>query len=576
MAEPAHHAHPEHADAHGHDHAHAHHDPGFVEKYLWSTDHKMIAMQYMFTGMAMALIGGYFAYCFRMNLAYPGMDIPFYGQMNAAEYNSLVTNHGTIMIFWVAMPVLIAAFGNYLIPLMIGCDDMVFPRINRLSYQIFLLSAIVLVASFFVENGGFAGAWTAYPPLSAKAQYNATPLGAPMWVIAVALEFVAFLLGGINFVTTAMNSRAPGMRMFDIPIVVWMIVIASILFMASVGPLIAGAVMLCFDQTIGTGFFDPDKGGDPVLWQHLFWFFGHPEVYVVLLPAIGIVADVITVFSRKKLFAYKTVLFTTFATGLLSFFVWAHHQFISGVDPRMANVFTVTTVLISVPIAEMIFVYIATLYGGSITLTTPMLWALSFLFSFIIGGVTGIFLGASGADVYFHDTYFVLAHFHYTFVPIAILAVFCGVTYWYPKMFGRMMDETLGKIHFWGTFIPFNGIFIPLFMLGLAGQHRRIWSYENFPELARPEMYELRHFATISLVIMLLFQFVFIFNFFWSLVKGKVAGGNPWLACTLEWTTDETPPGHGNWKDLPTCYRGPYEYSVPGREQDYWPQNQPS
>ena len=576
MAEPAQHAHPGHEAAHGHDHAHHHHEPGFVQKYLWSTDHKMIAMQYMFTGMAMALIGGYFAYCFRMNLAYPGMNIPLYGQMNAAEYNALVTNHGTIMIFWVAMPVLIAAFGNYLIPLMIGCDDMVFPRINRLSYQIFLISAIVLVASFFVENGGFAGAWTAYPPLSAKSQYNATPLGAPMWVIAVGLEFVAFLLGGINFVTTAMNSRAPGMKMFDIPIVIWMIVIASILFMASVGPLIAGAVMLCFDQTLHTGFFDPDKGGDPVLWQHLFWFFGHPEVYVVLLPAIGIVAEVITVFSRKKLFAYKTVLFTTFATGLLSFFVWAHHQFISGVDPRMANVFTVTTVLISVPIAEMIFVYIATLYGGSITLTTPMLWGLSFLVAFIVGGVTGIFLGASGADVYFHDTYFVLAHFHYTFVPIAILAVFCGVTYWYPKMFGRMMNETLGKIHFWGTFLPFNGIFIPLFMLGLAGQHRRIWSYENFPELARPEMYELRHFATISLVIMLLFQFVFIFNFFWSMWKGKPSGGNPWLANTLEWTTDETPPGHGNWKDLPTCYRGPYEYSVPGRDDDYWPQNQPS
>jgi cytochrome c oxidase subunit 1 len=576
MAEPAQHAHPEHGEAHGHDHAHHHHDPGFVQKYLWSTDHKMIAMQYMFTGMAMALIGGYFAYCFRMNLAYPGMQIPLYGQMTPAEYNSLVTNHGTIMIFWVAMPVLIAAFGNYLIPLMIGCDDMVFPRINRLSYQIFLISAIVLIASFFVEGGGFGGAWTAYPPLSAKAQYNNTPLGAPLWVLAVALEFVAFLLGGINFVTTAMNSRAPGMKMFDIPIVIWMIVLASILFMASVGPLIAGAVMLFFDQTLLTGFFDPDKGGDPVLWQHLFWFFGHPEVYVVLLPALGIVAEVITVFARKKLFAYKTVLFTAFATGLLSFFVWAHHQFISGVDPRMANVFTVTTVLISVPIAEMMFVYIATLYGGSITLTTPMLWALSFLFSFVIGGVTGIFLGASGADVYFHDTYFVLAHFHYTFVPIAILAVFCGVTYWYPKMFGRMMNETLGKIHFWGTFIPFNGIFIPLFMLGLAGQHRRIWSYENFPELARPEMYELRHFATVSLVIMLLFQFVFIFNFFWSLVKGKPAGANPWQANTLEWTTDETPPGHGNWKDLPTCYRGPYEYSVPGREQDYWPQNQPS
>jgi cytochrome c oxidase subunit 1 len=566
------------AHGQGHDHAHAghHHEPGFFVKYFWSTDHKMIAMQYMFTGMFMGIIGAFFAYVFRMQMAFPNVNVPGFGQVSPAEYNSLVTNHGTIMIFWLAMPVLIAAFGNFLIPLMIGCDDMVFPRVNRLSYQVFLLSAIVLLASFFVEGGGFGGAWTAYPPLSASAQYNGTPLGAPLWVIAVALEFVAFLLGGINFVTTAMNSRAPGMKMFDMPIVIWMIVIASILFMASVGPLIAGAVMLLFDQTIGTGFFDPKRGGDPILWQHLFWFFGHPEVYVVLLPALGIVAEIITTFSRKKLFAYKVVLFTTFATGLLSFFVWAHHQFIAGIDPRMANVFTVTTVLISVPIAEMMFVYIATLYGGSIRLTTPMLWALSFLVAFLIGGVTGIFLGASGADIYFHDTYFVLAHFHYTFVPIAVIGVFAGVTYWYPKMFGRMMNDTLGKIHFWGTFVPFNFIFIPLFMLGLGGDHRRIWNYQNFPELNRPELWDLREFATVSLVFMIAFQFVFIFNFFWSLKKGAPAGANPWRANSLEWTTDETPPGHGNWKDLPTCYRGPYEYSVPGREEDYWPQNQPS
>jgi cytochrome c oxidase subunit 1 len=576
MAEPAQDAKTESAEEHGgHGHGHAeHHEEGFVKKYLWSVDHKMIAMQYMFTGMFMALIGGFMAYAFRMQLAFPGIDVPFYGQVSPAEYNSLVTNHGTIMIFWVAMPVLIAAFGNFLIPLMLGCDDMVFPRINRLSYQIFLLSAIILLASFFVEGGAFGGAWTSYPPLSAKSEYNMTPLGAPLWLTAVALEFVAFLLGGINFITTAMNSRAPGMRMFDIPIVVWMIVIASILFMASVGPLIAGAIMLLFDQTVGTGFFDPDRGGDPVLWQHLFWFFGHPEVYVVLLPAVGIVAEVITTFSRKKLFGYKTVLFTAFATGLLSFFVWAHHQFIAGIDPRMANVFTVTTVLISVPIAEMIFVYIATLYGGSIRLTTPMLWALSFIFAFIIGGVTGIFLGASGSDIYFHDTYFVLAHFHYTFFPIAILGVYTGVTYWYPKMFGRMLNETLGKIHFWLTFIPYNFIFIPLFMLGLAGQHRRIWSYENFPELARPELYTLREFATISLVVMLLAQFIFIFNFFWSLKNGKQAGKNPWKANTLEWTA-ESPPGHGNWATLPTVYRGPYEFSVPGREEDFWPQDEP-
>jgi len=558
---------------HGHGHGHA--EEGFVKKYLWSTDHKMIAMQYLFTGIAMGLIGGFFAYVFRMQMAFPGSEVPFWGVVSAAQYNALVTNHGTIMIFWVAMPVLVAAFGNYLIPLMVGADDMVFPKINRLSYQIFLLSAVVLVASFFVPGGGFGGAWTAYPPLSATPSYNLTPLGSSMWVIAVALEFIAFLLGGINFITTAMNSRAPGMKLYDIPMVIWMIVVASILFMASVGPLIAGALMLFFDQNLGTGFFNPARGGDPILWQHLFWFFGHPEVYVVLLPALGITAEIMTVFARKKLFAYRTVLYTVIGTGVLSFTVWAHHQFIAGVDPRMAHIFTVTTLLISVPIAELCFVYIATLYGGSITLSTPMLWALSFVAEFLIGGVTGIFLGASGADIYLHDTYFVLAHFHYTFFPIAIIGTYAGLTFWFPKMFGRMLNETLGKIHFWGTIIPFNLIFIPLFILGLGGEHRRIYNYEHFPELAGADFFFWRQVATISLVVMLLFQIVFFVNFVWSLLRGKKADKNPYNANTLEWTVPSPPP-HGNFAELPTVYRGPYEYSHPDRKLDYWPQNEPA
>jgi cytochrome c oxidase subunit 1 len=560
-----------------HGHADDHHgEQSFWSKYVFSTDHKMIAMQYMFTGMFLALIGGFMAYAFRMQLAFPGADVPLFGQVTAVSYNALVTNHGTLMIFWVAMPVLIAAFGNFLIPLMVGCDDMVFPKINRLSYQIFLLSAIVILASFFVPGGGFGGAWTAYPPLSAKAEYSLTPLGSSLWLVAVALEFVAFLLGGINFVTTAMNSRAPGMKLFDIPLVVWLIVIASILFMASVGPLIAGAVMLFMDQNIGTAFFDPDRGGDPILWQHLFWFFGHPEVYVVLLPAMGISIDIICVFARKKMFAYKTFLYSTFATGVLSFTVWAHHQFVAGIDPRMANIFTVTTLLISIPIAEMCFIYIATLYGGSIRLTTPMLWALAFVAEFLIGGVTGIFLGASGADIYFHDTYFVLAHFHYTFYPIAIIGTFAGFTFWFPKMFGKMMNETLGKIHFWGTIIPFNFIFIPLFVLGAAGQHRRIYNYQHFPELRLEWMQDLRILATVSLLVMIAFQLVFFYNCFISWrKKEKDAGKNPWRSNTLEWTT-ESPPPHGNWPELPNVYRGPYEYSVPGREDDYYPQNDPN
>jgi len=529
----------------------------------------------MFTGIFMALIGGFFVYVFRMQLAFPGIEVPFYGTVTPLAYNSLVTNHGTIMIFWFAMPVLIAAFGNILIPLMIGCDDMVFPRINRLSYQIFLLSAIVLIASFFVPNGGFGGAWTSYPPLSANAAYNATPLGAPMWLIAVALEFVAFLLGGINFITTLMNARAPGMTMYRIPMACWMIVIASILFMCSVGPLIAGAVMLLFDQTLGTHFFDAAGGGDPLLWQHLFWFFGHPEVYVVLLPAMGFVADIMAVMARKKLFGYKTILYSVFATGILSFVVWAHHQFIAGIDPRMANLFTVTTLLISVPIAELCFVYIATLYGGSITFNTPMLWALSFMVEFLIGGVTGIFLGASGADIYFHDTYFVVAHFHYTFVPIAIIGFYCGITFWFPKIFGKMMNDTLGKIHFWGTIIPFNFIFIPLFLLGAAGQHRRIYNFEHFQDLALPEFFNLRVIATVSLIVMIAFQLVFVVNFILTLRNGKKAPKNPWNSNTLEWTA-ESPPPHGNWPVLPSVYRGPYEYGHPDRlNSDFWPQDEP-
>ncbi len=525
---------------------HEHHGPQGVLKYLWSTDHKVISMQYLFTGMFMAVVGGFMAYVFRMQLAFPGSSVPGFGIVSPGEYNSLVTNHGSIMIFWVAMPVLIAAFGNFLIPLMIGADDMVFPRINRLSFQVFFISALVILGSLFVEGGGFGGAWTAYPPLSAKGVYNQTPLGATLWLIGVTLEFVAFLLGGINFITTLMNARAPGMKAYDIPMVCWMIVIASILFMLSVGPLIAGAVMLLFDQTLGTGFYDPATGGDPVLWQHLFWFFGHPEVYVVMLPAIGITIDIVATFARKKLFGYKLMLYTTVATGVLSFFVWAHHQFISGIDPRMANVFMVTTLLISVPIAELMFVIIATLYGGSIRLATPMLWALAFIAEFLIGGVTGIFLGASGADIYFHDTYFVLAHFHYTFFPIAIIGTFAGLTYWFPKMFGKMMSDKLGKIHFWGTIIPFNFIFIPLFVLGMGGQHRRIYNFQHFPDLAGADFQRLRIIATVALLVMLAFQLVFFYNFIRSLLRGEKAPKNPWNANTLEWTT-ESPPPHGNW-----------------------------
>ena len=449
---------------------------------------------------------------------------------------------------------------------------MVFPRLNRLSFQIFFLSALVLIASLHVSGGGFGGAWTAYPPLSSDPDFNLTPLGASLWLIAVALEFVAFLIGGINFVTTTMNARAPGMSLMRIPIVVWMIVIASILFMVSVGPLIAGAVMLLSDQLAGTAFYDPHNGGDPLLWQHLFWFFGHPEVYVVLLPAMGIVADIIPVFARKKFFGYKAALYVTIATGVLSFFVWAHHQFVAGIDPRMAHLFTATTLLISIPIAELCFLYIATLFGGSIEFRTPMLWAIAFLVEFLLGGVTGIYLGASATDINFHDTYFVVAHFHYTFFPIAIIGLFAGIYHWFPKAVGRHLNETWGKIHFWGTIVSFNFVFIPMFFLGLGGQHRRIFDYRHFPDLAGEGFQDMRVIATIATCVLIAFQIPFVINFFHSIWKGKKAEQNPWKATTLEWSA-ASPPPHGNWKTLPTVYRGPYEYGSPDSEEDYLPQH---
>jgi cytochrome c oxidase subunit 1 len=535
----------------------------------------MIGLQYLWTGIAMGILGGLMSYAFRMQLAFPDQPVPGVGLVTPNVYNALVTNHGTIMIFWFAMPVLIAGFGNFLIPLMIGCDDMAFPRVNRLSYQVFFLSTLVILASLLVPGGGFGGAWTAYPPLSAVGAYNHTPAGATLWLLAVALEFVAFLLGGINFVTTVMNARAPGMGIYEIPMVVWMIIVATILFMASVGPLIAGAILLLLDQVVGTGFYDPRAGGDPLLWQHLFWFFGHPEVYVVLLPAMGITAEVMVTFARKALFAYRTILYSVFATGVLSFVVWAHHQFVAGIDPRMAHVFTVTTLLISIPIAEIIFAYIATLYGGSIRFTTPMLWALAFVAEFLIGGVTGIFLGASATDIYLHDSYFVVAHFHYTFFPIAVIGFFAGFTYWFPKMFGRMLDETLGKIHFWGTIIPFNLVFLPMFVTGAAGDHRRIYSYQPFAQLATPGLQQLRVVATVALVAMLLVQLVFVVNLVRSLLRGRRAEANPWRANTLEWVAPSPPPP-GNFAEPPVVYRGPYEYGVPGRREDYWPQNVPA
>jgi cytochrome c oxidase subunit 1 len=490
------------------------------------------------------------------------------------RYNAFVTMHGTIMIFWVAMPTLLGAFGNLLIPLMVGARDMAFPRLNMMSYWTFFLSTVVLIASFLVPGGASPVGWTAYPPLSAKPALSGNLWGVHLWITAVALELVAFLMGGINYITTAINLRTRGLRMWDLPIIVWMQLGASIIFLFSVGPLVAGAVMLLLDRTAGTGFYDPARGGDPLLFQHLFWFFGHPEVYVLLLPGLGIIAEILPVFSRKPIFGYRMIVWSTVATGLLSFVVWAHHQFVSGIDPRLAAPFSLTTILISVPVAITLFSFIATLWKGSIEFKTPMLFALGMLAVFLVGGVTGILLGSAAVDIFAHDTYFVVAHFHYALIPPVFFGLFAGVYFWYPKMFGRMLNEVLGRIHFWGTLVFVNVTFLPLFVVGLKGYPRRVVDPTQFSALG--DVIPLQILATAGTVGLLLSQLPFLFNFFWSLRFGPKAAANPWRANTLEWVAPSPPP-HGNWgATLPAVHRGPYEYSVPGRSEDWFPQHLPA
>ena len=547
------------------------HKQSFISKYVFSVDHKTIGLQYLITGLIMALLGGFLAYAFRYQLAYPGQEIPGFGRMGADTYNAFVTMHGTIMVFWVAMPILLSGFGNYLGPLIVGGEDMAFPRLNMLSYWIFFISTIILIISFFVPGGAFSGGWTAYPPLSDNPEFSGVTWGGHLWILAVALEFVSMLMSGINLITTTITMRAKGMTFMRMPILVWMLNIASLIFMFSVGPLIAGAIMLLTDRLFGLGFYDPVAGGDPLLFQHLFWFFGHPEVYVILLPALGLVAEVITVFTRKPIFGYKPILIATGIASVLSFVVWAHHQFISGIDPRLAAPFSLTTILISVPFAFIIFSFIAIFWRSSIRFTTAMLFAVGFLTSFLIGGVTGIFNGSTAADIYMHDTYFVVAHFHYTLFPSVFLAGLAGIYFWYPKMFGRNMSECWGKVHFWGTMICYNATFIPLFFVGLQGHHRRIADPSQF-EFLKPTQ-DLHIISTIALIGMVLFQLPFIVNFFLSMKKGKKAERNPWEANTLEWQAP-SPPGHGNFDTDITVTRWPYDYSFPNADKDWLAQTE--
>ena len=546
----------------------------FWRRYVFSTDHKTIAKQYGCTGALMGLLGGFLAYVMRMQLSAPGEAVPLFGTVSPDTYNAIVTMHGTIMIFWVAMPVLLGAFGNFLIPLMVGAPDMAFPRLNMISYWTFFLSTVVLLCSFLAPEGAAAGGWTSYPPL-AQTAYSGGQLGVTLWILAVALEFVAFLMGGINFITTAINMRAPGMRMFDLPLMVWMQIAAAIIFLFSVGPLIAGAVLLLLDRVVGTGFYDPVAGGDPILCQHLFWFFGHPEVYVILLPGFGVLAEVLPVFSRKPIFGYRMIVYATIITGVLSFIVWAHHQFIAGIDPRLATPFSITTILISVPVAVVMFAFLATLWGGSLRFKTPMAFALGMIAVFLLGGVTGIHNGTAAADIYMHDTYFVVAHFHYALIPPVFFSFFAAVYFWFPKIFGRLLHEGLGHVHFWLTFVFVNVTFLPQFPLGILGHQRRISNPNFFEFLRDPDVERLQWISTLGAIALLVSQLVFLLNVAWCLTRGRRAEANPWEANTLEWTAP-SPPGHVNFPEPPQVRRGPYEYSRPGREPDFLPQNAPA
>jgi cytochrome c oxidase subunit 1 len=447
---------------------------------------------------------------------------------------------------------------------------MVFPRLNALSVWTFALASLVMLGSFFVPGGAASAGWTGYPPLSARAEYTGVEWGLNLWLLGLALEFASFLMGGVNYLTTAVVLRAPGMTLFRMPLVVWQQLGAATLFLLSVGPLIAGAVMLLLDRTLGTGFYAPELGGDPLLWQHLFWFFGHPEVYVVLLPALGFVLEVLPVFSRKPIFGYRWIIGATIVASGLSFIVWAHHMFISGMDPRLAMPFSVTTILISVPFAYIVFAMIATLWRGSIRFDVPMLWALGFLTMFIVGGLTGIFNGSAPADVYINNTYFVVAHFHYTLFSAVVFGGFAGLYFWFPKMFGQMLSRGLGHLHFWLTLIFFNVTFFPQHHLGLAGMVRRIANPLQYDALVPLQW--LNVLSTWGALGLLLAQVAFVANAAWALAAGARAPANPWEANTLEWAAPSPPP-HGNWgPTVPVVHRAPYEYSVPGEHRDWLPQ----
>jgi cytochrome c oxidase subunit I len=579
--------------AHGHaDLAHGHgHTQSFISKYVFSTDHKIIGVQFLITTLFMLMVGGALALGVRWQLAFPWESMPIFGQLFPKEggqispdfYTMLFTMHATVMIFLVIIPILAGAFGNFLIPLMIGADDMAFPTLNMLSYWFMWPAIGCFFAAFFSAGYGAAGGWTSYPLLSALQEAAPGSGWAQTWWL-FGLTFVGFssMMGSINYLTTIINMRAPGMTLFRMPLTIWAMFITAILQAFALPVLTAAGFMLVADRMLGTCFFIPAGivvnnadptigGGQPLLWQHLFWFYSHPAVYIMLLPAMGMTSDMLSCMARKPIFGYKPMVYSLAAIAGLGFIVWGHHMFTSGMNPALGMTFMVSTVMIALPSAVKVFNWIGTLWGGSLQFNTVLLNSVAFISMFIIGGLSGIFMAAVPVDIYIHDTYFIVAHFHYVLFGTTLFGVFGAIQFWFPKMFGRMMSEKVGKLHFFLTFIGFNGTFFPMHLLGVGGMPRRYANPYLYPYLEH--LLPMNQFMTICAIIMGFAQFLLLGNFLWSMRFGEKCGRNPWHANGLEWMAP-SPPGHGNFDIPPVCYRGPYEYSDPDSPegQDYWMQ----
>src|SRR5688572_835947 len=573
---------------------HEHRVP-FISKYVFSTDHKWIGIQYAITALCFLFLGFTMMLLMRWQLAAPGKPFPgmiakFLGSANAPGgvmlpefYNQLGAMHGTVMVFLAIVPLAVGAFGNYVVPLQIGAPDMAFPKLNMLSYWMYLPGGLLMLASFFIPGGAANSGWTSYPPLSVIATHGQT-----VWILGMVLLITSSLLGSINFIVTIFQLRAKGLTFMRLPFFVWAQLVTAFLLLLAFPPLEAAAILQLMDRVAGTSFFMPSGlvisgtplenagGGNPLLWQHLFWFLAHPEVYVLILPGMGIIAEVIANNTRKPLWGYKSLVGAGVFLGFMSFVVWAHHMFMTGMGTVISAFFQTTTMIISIPSVIILTALIISLWGASIRFTVPMLFALAFLPMFGIGGLTGLPLGLAATDIHLHDTYYVIGHFHYVVAPGTIFAMFAGIYYWFPKVTGRNMNEKLGRIHFWGSLIFINGVFFPMFIQGLAGVSRRLYDGGAQYAHAKPVLHT-NVFITTSAFLLLVAQFPFIINFFWSIFKGKRVGANHWQATTLEWGAATAPPlAHGNFAVTPVVYRGPYEYSVPGYEAaDFLPQNVP-